>query len=305
MAKDEADVIAQTLKSATAWCDYIYVYDNGSTDNSWEQVLELAEQYPSQIIPYKKDDAVFRGSLRGEVFRYYRSKSQPGDWWCRLDADEFYIDNPRIFLAKIPEHYKMVWSASFQYYFTDIDLAQYKQNPELYADSVPVETKLRYYRNNWSERRFFRDEANLQWEEDNAWPSASLAGEPYPVRIWLKHFQYRSPRQIQGRLSTRTVNVVNQDFSHEMQNDWKSKILDPTKLSRQDQVETFQDSWESRILEASALDYDAHDRRYVVNEHLMPQIKSLQTPKPPSFMERIKNAIAKVLQTGQSSGFYE
>ena len=41
MVKNEADIIEQTIKAAAKWSDFIYIFDNGSTDGSWEKVLEL------------------------------------------------------------------------------------------------------------------------------------------------------------------------------------------------------------------------------------------------------------------------
>ncbi len=124
LVKNEADIVGQTLKAALGWCDFIYVLDNGSTDDSWEIVKQLSHEY-EQVIPYKQDLRVYNeGLMRSEVFRQYRSNSSEEDWWCAsLDADEIYIDDPKIFLAKVPSQYEKVWSASFQYYFTDKDLA--------------------------------------------------------------------------------------------------------------------------------------------------------------------------------------
>lgn len=144
LVKNEVDVVRQSLTTAAQWCDFIYVFDNGSTDGTWEKVLSLADSYP-QIIPYKQDDKPFDDGLRGEPFNHYRRNSVRGDWWCRVDADELYIDDPRTFLAALPARYQAVWAASFQYYFTDQDVLLYNQNPALYGDDVPVEEKCRYY----------------------------------------------------------------------------------------------------------------------------------------------------------------
>lgn len=44
LVKNESDIIAQTLKAAVNWSDFIYVYDNGSTDGTWEKVISLSEK---------------------------------------------------------------------------------------------------------------------------------------------------------------------------------------------------------------------------------------------------------------------
>ena len=274
VAKNEVDIIEQTLKSASYWSDFIYVFDNGSTDGTWEKVLDLATE-KSQIIPYKQKNCKFYHSLRSEVFKYYRSKSKVGDWWCRLDADEIYIDDPRVFLAKIPQKYQAVWSASFQYYFTDKDLERYNQDASLYADDVSVEQKCRYYLNNWSEMRFLRYDEKLVWDKNRAWP---YFGAVYPVRIWLKHYQYRSPQQIQKRISERLKARARgySGFRHEAQANWSDQVTSQSQISssRLDPQQN-DEMWKERIVDASKLVYDAHDQNYVSRQDLMPKLPSM------------------------------
>jgi hypothetical protein len=33
--------------------------------------------------------------MRLELLNQYRASASDGDWWCILDADEIYIDDPR------------------------------------------------------------------------------------------------------------------------------------------------------------------------------------------------------------------
>jgi glycosyltransferase involved in cell wall biosynthesis len=112
LVKNECDIVAQSLTEAATWADAIYVYDNGSDDGTWEIVRELASTQ-RQIIPFEHDATPFSQALRRRIFEAFRDRSAHGDWWCLLDADEFYIDDPRTFLAAVPEPYDEVWSASF------------------------------------------------------------------------------------------------------------------------------------------------------------------------------------------------
>ena len=43
LVKDEGDVVGATIEAAQRWCDAIYVFDDGSQDSTWEQVLRAAE----------------------------------------------------------------------------------------------------------------------------------------------------------------------------------------------------------------------------------------------------------------------
>jgi hypothetical protein len=274
LVKNEADVLRETLVSALYWCDHIYVFDNGSDDGSWELVKQLAKEH-SQVVPYKQDDVIYCNGLRADIFNAFRSNAAPGDWWCKLDADEFYIDDPRIFLVKIPDQYQTAWSASFAYYFTDRDVILYKQDPVSYLET-PVERRLRYYLNHWGELRFFRHSDDIQWSREYGFPDAVYGALAYPVRIWLKHYQYRSPEQIQRRLLTRRAAIeAGNGFIHEAVTNWAATVTGardtPADLSGF-RPEFAGALWQERIVPAASLNYDGFDRRYVVNERAMPEI---------------------------------
>ncbi|KAB8320270.1 glycosyltransferase family 2 protein [Tolypothrix campylonemoides VB511288] len=294
MVKNESDIIAQTLKSAAMWSDFIYVYDNGSSDGTWEQVIKLAKDY-EQIIPYKQESKPYAESLRSEPFNDYRANSSDGDWWCQLDADEIYIDDPKAFLSKVPRKYGVVWAASFEYYFTNKDLELYNQNPSLYADDVPVEQKCRYYINNWSEPRFFKYKKSLVWEKsltNDVGRMPDGVGASYRERIRLKHYQYRSPQQIQKRLDTRLQAMQDGIFLHEKQKDWKEKLEntvenDVTNFSYD--KDYLPQSWKERVVEASKFLYDAHDGKYIINEEAIPKI-----PTSPSILSQLINRILRI-----------
>jgi hypothetical protein len=276
LIKNEADIIRDCLVSALHWCDHIYIFDNGSTDGTWEHVKEFATQHP-ETVPYKQDDVLFNDGLRADIFNAFRSNVCPRDWWCRLDADEFYIDDPRIFLAKIPDFYRTVWAASLNYYVTDKDATVYQQDPVKFLET-PVQQRLHYYMNNWGELRFFRHSDDIVWtrtQDCGGFPGVMFSAPAYPVRIWLKHYQYRSPEQIERRLFTRRPAMeASNEFLHEMKPNWSSTVA-----TKRDAPLGFEDArpefagtgWKERIVPAASLNFDGLDRRYVVNEHLMPE----------------------------------
>lgn len=94
MVKNKSDIITPTFKSAATWSEFIYVSDNGSTDGTWEKVINLAKDY-KQIIPYKQESKPYAESLRSEPFNDFRGNSSDRDWWCQLDADD---------ILMIPKH---------------------------------------------------------------------------------------------------------------------------------------------------------------------------------------------------------
>jgi hypothetical protein len=281
LAKNESDIIERTLTEAVRWSDHIYVYDNGSTDGTWEKVLALAAS-ESRIVPFRTDAAPYDNNLRRFPFAHYRHLSEPGDWWCQLDADEIYIDCPREFLAEVPADCDTVWSASFQYYFTDEDLERYRRDPALYADDAPIEQRCRYYSNNWSEIRFFRYDPRLQWHTGKF---------PYPLsksferRIRLKHYPYRSPQQIERRLATRRAAIQRGRFRHERATDLSDVNSNAPVRPKYRQDRKAPDSWMSRVAPASSLIRD-DGRNYVINERVLPRIIA----EPDSPRRRLKLA---------------
>jgi glycosyltransferase involved in cell wall biosynthesis len=268
VVRDEHDIIQETITCALEWSDRIFVLDNGSTDGTWEQLQEFAARN-SEISLVGRELGAFRDELRGEVYSMCRHEADPGDWWCWLDADEFYIDDPRTFLKRIPPRFGFVRSATFNYYFTDRDLAAYERDPESWLRR-PVQDRLRYYENNWSEGRFVRHRADLRWA-GKIWPPNR--GRIHRRRIRLKHFQYRSPEQIARRLEIRqpqfnifrhesavALAVPTADADYRWVRDWL-RHLSKGKAT-----------WRDRIREAALCQYDAGDGLLVLREDLMPRL---------------------------------
>lgn len=231
LVKNEADIIEEVLIKASKWCDYILVYDNGSTDNTWLIVNDLAKDYP-QVIPYKTKIQPYTDNLRNEVFNAYRHLSNEGDWWCKLDADEVYFDNPRNLLTRIPRHHHVVFNQSYQFYFTDVDLEEWKKNPDRYEKCKDYEALLSYYKCNWSEIRFFKYRKKLIWDSNSSWPKH--IGIVAKERIKLKHYQFRSPKQIQDRLIQRQLAVSqghNVFAAYYSESSWEEKIQKASELN--------------------------------------------------------------------------
>ena len=277
IVKNEDDVIEEALVKASTWSDFIYVFDNGSSDTTWSKVNSLSQKY-QQIIPYKQDDCEWSDSLRGQIFNHYRNNFKSGDWIARLDSDEIYIDNPKLFLGKVPEKYSIVCAAMFTYYFTDKDWEKYQQNPDLYSDNVSVEEKCKYYRNDLSEIRFFRYKDSLIWPDKSKcilrsdykdWPTG-LKGDAFPTRIWLKNYRYRSPQQIQKRIDLRRQLTKKNLFPQEMKYMWKEHSAN----LHIDGAKDFE-NWKSRIAKSSILDFDRNNHEYVLREDLMLNLNTI------------------------------
>jgi glycosyltransferase involved in cell wall biosynthesis len=243
LVKNESDVIEQNLRAAVRWCDHIYVFDNGSTDGTWEKVQALATEFGA-IVPWKQDPKPFRDGLRGEIFRHFRHNARSGDWWCILDADEFYVDDPREFLKRVPASYNSVWHADYSFRFTEVDLTAHEADARLFDGSYPWNEALRHYVfDDHSECRFFR-----HWWGLRGLPPANW-GPIYSERIRVRHYRYRSPEQIARRLSTRRASIERGDyFDHEHRKRWQGDE------SCQDEF-----TWRERLVPSSACHFDSGD----------------------------------------------
>jgi glycosyltransferase involved in cell wall biosynthesis len=221
LVKNEGDFLARSLEANVEHFDGIYIYDNGSDDGTWESAMAMEKKHAGRIIAWRTEDRPFRDELRGEVFNAFRDRANPGDWWCRLDADEIYIDPVREFLAKVPNRHHVIWSLSHQYYFTTEDASRWEEGPVLPGEDL--EDLPRHYLINHSEMRFFRHRDKLRWVS-GSWQTH--VGIVHPRRIRLKHYQYRSPEQIQKRLISRRLAAERgyRNFGHSLEENWTDKI---------------------------------------------------------------------------------
>jgi hypothetical protein len=181
-----------------------------------------------RIVPWKSDGAVFREGLRAEVFAAFREEVAEGDWWCQLNADEFYTQDPHRFLEGVPRSEHVVWGVNIQYYITDRDL----QESNLTADFSENRPKLRYYEAACEERRFFRHRRRLRWSLDDAWPAH--IGIVHAEPLYFRHYPYRSPQQIQMRLDVRRNNRERgfEGWDHAKEETWQEKIVPSRDLHR-------------------------------------------------------------------------
>jgi hypothetical protein len=228
VAKNELDILPHTLDSARRWCDKIFLLDNGSSDGTWEYMQHRAK-WDNALIAWKQDFRPFNNAIRADIFNQFRALAKNDDWWCRLDADEIYVDSPREFLSKI-NNSEVVWGLHLQYYFTERDLELYTRRPELYRGGTPPEKLYRYYKANASEPRFFKYRERLKWES-GAWPRH--LGRVFERRLLIRHYQWRSPSQMQSRLNDRiaAMKLAGEGFDYLKHDNWSSYVRASSDLS--------------------------------------------------------------------------
>ncbi|MCF2950418.1 glycosyltransferase family 2 protein [Paraglaciecola aquimarina] len=200
--KNEADIILETLENALNFCDTIYVFDNGSTDGSWELIQQKAAS-DSRVVITAHTDEIYRNQFRNRVYNMFHQQYSPSDWWYILDADELLVEDPRPMLCKAMQRNKTqmrVWQA--QFYFTDKDLAVYDQEDK----SLNVSERRRYYRINWREPRFFRNSPSQNWPEEISGKVPPFCQSLYHPSPICRHYAERTPEQIKMRREIRLSN---------------------------------------------------------------------------------------------------
>ena len=250
VVRNEADVIEWTLRAAAHRFDHIYVYDTGSEDGTWEIVVRLAAEHPA-IEPLESRARPFDNQIRREILASLGGRRARGDWWAKLDADEIHAEDPWPFLSRVPPAYDTVEGSFFQFRFTAEDLARHEADPALYGAHVPVTERLRWYLNDSSEARFVRDEGGDLFASGHPQGRAT-----WPLRIWLRHYQYRSPEQIARRLRDRIAAARGgRAFRHEVRGrdpaDWEAI------------------SWRDRVSPTEGLDHDDGSGRLVPRPELL------------------------------------
>lgn len=224
LVKNEADIVRSVILDAKKWANRIFILDNGSNDGTWEICQSLAD---SIVVPWKQDFRPYSNGLRADVFNNFRNESSDGDWWCfKLDADEFYLDNPKEFLARVPKKYSLVAKKSIDYVLTKQDVESYRFTGDFEKDK----NHIIHLRNTcWSEPRFFRYRKSLKWKFDESSHYPKFAGLLCPDLILVKHYQNRSPKQMQSRLDLRNSlpsKKAGIAFNHIKQTKWTELLAD-------------------------------------------------------------------------------
>lgn len=221
--KNEADIILETIEHALVFCDKIYVFDNGSTDGSYEKLCKKAAEDNRVEIAFHSDET-YRNQFRNRVFNKYHHLYSDDDWWYILDADELFNEDPRPWLKKADKKGKnqmRVWQA--QFYFTDADLENYMSEDH----SLPVAARRKHYRINWREPRFFKNSQTQTWPEHLSGKVPPFCMDLYRPSPICRHYAERTPEQIQARRKIRLSNPYS--FLHvknKSDNDWLKKASD-------------------------------------------------------------------------------
>jgi glycosyltransferase involved in cell wall biosynthesis len=204
--RDEADIIGQCLDHALRWADEVYVFDTGSVDNAWEIVQEFASR-DKRVVPMRKEPVFFsEARLRGYMFHVARQNMRNGDWFLRIDADEFHHITPPQFVKDcMRKHETVAYHQYYDFCLLQSELDQWNRGEETLKDRQrPIEDRRRHYTvSHYTEPRLCRYRSTMQWPATVSFPfnAGYVARERLPIR----HYPHRDPVQLQRRCKVRVI----------------------------------------------------------------------------------------------------
>ncbi|MBA4057529.1 MAG: family 2 glycosyl transferase, partial [Marivirga sp.] len=165
VVKNEADIIQYSLRHAAGWADKVIVFDNGSTDGTWEKVKELKNH---KIVPFKQDNKPYSDGLRADIFNAFKNELVEGDWWVIQDSDEIFDQSPREFIQRQSGYFHHINGKKIDFCFDLNQLETIRFSGEFSKDISLFD---HYTPEAWSEPRAIKHRPNLEWTEKKIWPT--------------------------------------------------------------------------------------------------------------------------------------
>ena len=237
--RDEADIIGESLRHLLTWADAVYVFDTGSVDATWDAVQEFAAK-EKRIVPLKKDPVFFSETrLRGWLFHRARKQMRDGDWFLRVDADEFhYVLPPEFVKTRMRKHETVAYHQYYDFRLTRSEAERLEEGTETMEDRKrPIEERRRWFTPSlYSEPRLCRYRETMQWPPTVSFPynAGFVARERLPIR----HYPHRDPLQLQRRCQIRAVIMADKEnrsnwsrpeLHHWAESEWR-KLITPDNL---------------------------------------------------------------------------
>lgn len=228
MTLDSVDIIEESISHALTWADLLHICDTGSTDGTWDIVSQWARKDP-RIRARRWDRVVFHEGVRSLIFNEARKEARPGDWFAKVDEDEFYHVAPPEFVERCcAPHETSVWPMIYEFSLTTADPGS-SEDAAVVAEERKrlIRDRLRYYAPlQYSEPRMFRYRTTMSWTPDIAWPWN--AGFVARKRIPLRHYPHRDSIQLSRRVEIRRAMLQHLPpgtYPHWKVNSWRDYLV--------------------------------------------------------------------------------
>jgi len=228
LVRDEADIISEYLRESLKWADSIWILDTGSTDGTWEAINEFAN-IDSRVRPFQKKDVVFGQNLRSYLFDYARDQFKHGDWIVKLDADEFFVIDPRSFVKKyVRIDEGCIYLQWYYFRITSKEVSFYEENSKsIFLDRKrSIFDRRRFYKlTKHTEPRMFKYRKSMKFRREDSFPR--FAGMISERMIPIRHYPHRDPLQLKRRYALRSAmkRMGSSAGSHWDAADWRTDVV--------------------------------------------------------------------------------
>jgi glycosyltransferase involved in cell wall biosynthesis len=197
-AKNEEDIIADSITHAAQFCDKIFVVDNASTDRTWDIVNGLKLD---NLVPVCSKDFVFRDYLRLRFMESRKAELGINNWWYIVDADEFLLEEPFNTIAQAEDENAdciAVEMVNFYLIKDEVSKIQESGHQETWRDR-------KYYVLYGSGKiEFIKNTRHLDYCVYDIIPFGLT--KECSRRLFIRHYPYRSLAQLEKRVYTRYGN---------------------------------------------------------------------------------------------------
>lgn len=190
---NDVDIVEEALLYAMKFCHKIYVYDNHSSDGSWELVNEMASRFRELVI-FGQTDEPKESGLLNRIYNRHHSEYTSDDWWYILNPDELLSESPVEQLKEATAAKKnamKVWLARF--YLTSQEVADFDSEDV----SQSITKRRKYYSVNKCEKRFFANDPVRKWSESVSTDFPNWASSLAKRFVVSRSFPMRSPQQLE------------------------------------------------------------------------------------------------------------
>jgi glycosyltransferase involved in cell wall biosynthesis len=204
--RDEGDIIGQCLEHLLSWADAVYVFDTGSEDQTWDIVNETAGR-EKRVRPIGRKPVYFSEVMvRGWMFNVARDFMTSGDWFLRVDADEFHhIPPPEFVRDRMRSYETIAYHQYYEFQLTQSEAAAWQSSTDHAAERArPIEERRRHFIvTEYSEPRLCKYRQTMRWPPSVSFPinAGYLARERLPIR----HYPHRDPEQLRRRCALRAI----------------------------------------------------------------------------------------------------
>jgi hypothetical protein len=129
-----------------------------------------------------------------------------GDWFLRVDADEFHhVPPPEFVKTRLQPHETIAWHQYYDFRLTASEVAAWEDGRETLADRArPIEDRRRWYTcSQYSEPRLCRYRDTMRWPATISFPYNS--GFVARARLPIRHYPHRDPVQLDRRCQLRAL----------------------------------------------------------------------------------------------------